>query len=656
MSTVQIVQKTQQITVDPATQAISIVNAGPVGPQGAQGPQGLPGVDGVDGVGARPDILNVKDYGAFGNGIADDSAAFAAAFAAAAGARVNNATISSNWTGQRVIEIPAGIYRITTDKAMMDDLGIGRTGGLVYRGAGRGVTVIMFQPAADNYSLMYNNDDWLTINFQGIEFWCGGSHAATATWMKSVSTGGAQNYTHTDVMWMGLWQFGIAMSGDNNNSEMTWYSCNMNGFAEPVGGNPTAFLYAADATGSDQFVNYSFYGSNFECDGNFVWLEKGGNVNVYGGSYIHISPSADVAFFTLKGNTHSDGTMRIKMDGARIEHRNSHSKLIDCEWGGGSVKFDSCDCSSAEYISGSESWNVATFHPGNNPGPSVVFDNCDLMGTHTYKYGLNAWSYNQEKVYRNCQIISHAEFDDFALVSADGGHGNIGSYTPVKFVNCRTGMDGANQYQDAVNKTVGWHLANRSYPEAHVLSIRGAQANFPTSGGATAITNVSLTSNVATVTSNAHGYSVGNKVFITDIGESPFDGVHTITAVTTNTYSFAATHANISSHAVTGNGYKSSFFDVINLPKNAIITRVWAYKDADMTAGWTQWFYTLTDANDNQVAQIAGEGSTWAEAWYKESPVVPWRCSTDAKRTLSLTAAYIDQSSPEMFFIIEYVA
>lgn len=648
--TVQVVQKTQQITVDPATQAISIINAGPIGPRGAQGP---PGADGADGASARPDVLNVKDYGAVGNGVADDSAAFAAAFAAASGARVNNATISSNWTGQRVIEIPAGVYKITADKAMMDDLGIARTGGLVFHGAGRGVTIIMFQPAADNYSLMYNNDDWLTVNFQGIEFWCGGSHAATATWMKSVSHGGAQNYTFNDVMWMGLWRYGIAMSGDNNNSEMTWYSCNMNGFAEPVGANPTAFLYA-DSSGSDQFVNYSFFGCNFECNGNFVWLEKGGNVNVYGGSYIHISPSADVSFFTLKGNTHADGTMRIQMDGARVEHRNSHSKLIDCEWGGGSVKFDSCDCSSAEYVSGSASWNVATFHAGNNPGPSVVFDNCDLMGTHTYLYGLNAWSYQQEKVYRNCQIIHHSEFDNFALVSADGGHGNSGSYTPVKFVNCRSGADGTNQYQDAVNKTVGWHKANRGYPERHTLSVKGAQSNFPTSGAAKTITNAALTSNVATLTSAAHGYSVGNIVFVT-VAEVPFGGVHTITAVTTNTFSFAATHANISSHSVTGEAYKSSYVDVIKLPKNAIITRVWAYKDVDMTAGWTDWFYTLTDATDTQVAQISGEGTTWSGAWYKESSNGPWRCSTDAKRTLYLSAAYVDQSSPEMFLIIEYI-
>jgi hypothetical protein len=69
----------------------------------------------------------------------------------------------------------------------------------------------------------------------------------------------------------------------------------------------------------------------------------------------------------------------------------------------------------------------------------------------------------------------------------------------------------------------------------------------------TVITNKVLTSNVATLTtSTAHGLVVGDKVWVTGVG-TPFDsttGAFTVTAVTTNTFSFACTYTNIASTAV----------------------------------------------------------------------------------------------------------
>ena len=52
------------------------------------------------------------------------------------------------------------------------------------------------------------------------------------------------------------------------------------------------------------------------------------------------------------------------------------------------------------------------------------------------------------------------------------------------------------------------------------------------------ITNKALTSDVATLTASSHGYSAGFSVTVSGVG-TPFDGVHTITSVTTNTFSYA---------------------------------------------------------------------------------------------------------------------
>lgn len=67
-----------------------------------------------------------------------------------------------------------------------------------------------------------------------------------------------------------------------------------------------------------------------------------------------------------------------------------------------------------------------------------------------------------------------------------------------------------------------------------------------------AVTNKALTSNVATLTTAAHGYKVGDVVSVNGVG-LPFDGDHTITVVgSTTTFSYAKTNANVSSVASSG--------------------------------------------------------------------------------------------------------
>ena len=56
---------------------------------------------------------------------------------------------------------------------------------------------------------------------------------------------------------------------------------------------------------------------------------------------------------------------------------------------------------------------------------------------------------------------------------------------------------------------------------------------------------------MATLTCNAHGYAVGDVVVVSELDNGVLNGTATITAVTTNTFSFARTAANITSAAVT---------------------------------------------------------------------------------------------------------
>lgn len=71
--------------------------------------------------------------------------------------------------------------------------------------------------------------------------------------------------------------------------------------------------------------------------------------------------------------------------------------------------------------------------------------------------------------------------------------------------------------------------------------------------GPQAVTNRELTSDVATLTVAAHGYAVGDMVTVKEIPtDTFFNGTFIITAVTTNTFSYALVHADVASTASSG--------------------------------------------------------------------------------------------------------
>lgn len=72
------------------------------------------------------------------------------------------------------------------------------------------------------------------------------------------------------------------------------------------------------------------------------------------------------------------------------------------------------------------------------------------------------------------------------------------------------------------------------------------------------VSNKALTSNVATLTTSTnHGFSVGWRVSVIGVG-FPFDGSYKITAVTSNTFSYARTAANVTSVSANGSATSGS--------------------------------------------------------------------------------------------------
>jgi hypothetical protein len=96
------------------------------------------------------------------------------------------------------------------------------------------------------------------------------------------------------------------------------------------------------------------------------------------------------------------------------------------------------------------------------------------------------------------------------------------------------------------------------------------QGNFESKGNTFWISNTSLTGNVATITtSEAHGFSVGDRVSIANATNTTYNGKYTIASVpTTTTFTYSLTNANIASASSIGTACNGAIAtDIISCSK-----------------------------------------------------------------------------------------
>ena len=333
--------------------------------------------------------------------------------------------------GTVVVEFPVGEYTIK-DVNILSKYAR-RTGGLTFKGAGSALTIINFEPSENEQYLFLNNDIWLNLRFEGIQF--KGNIDKNTSFMKSIGNGGAQNYVFKDCFFVN-WNNILDLKGTDCNSEMSFYSCNFNGVINNV-------LYVGkDVTQSgDQFLNYNFFACNYEVSkGNFINMYRGGNINIYGGSFIHTQADSETCeggtFFNFPNATHSYSTCRLLVEGVRFEFRNRNSKLIDCKWSMGNIEFLNCDGQCYLLDEHSKNWINAVFDCILGT-PSIVFDNCALMGKHKYIAGTEGYTDIKNIIYQNCQLPQAPQ--DFIVF--DSAKANAGSVPNIKFKNNKSFAD-----------------------------------------------------------------------------------------------------------------------------------------------------------------------------------------------------------------------
>ncbi|MER6995597.1 glycosyl hydrolase family 28-related protein [Streptomyces sp. NPDC000410] len=377
-----------------------------------------------------PSVVNVvTDFGAMGDGETDDTKAFELAYRYAE-SRVKNGV------GRTVIDIPAGTFLIKRPNALLNGAAPPRpANGLRFRGAGKRMTEIVFQPATGPGSYLCRNMDvWANVKFEQIQF---RSATPGASFFYSYSTGQAQDYRFSECEWMGEWEYGLALDGTDTNSEMRWDACRVGGSYR------RAFLYsglsqrASNPQQQDQFLNYWFNDMKVEYDwGNFLEFPYGGSINCRGGSYIIIGKRPDQSpeygrsstFFRFPPGQHHDSVQRFHASDIRFEVRDPDVVIIDCSWGSGTVHFSDCDDTANAYKDFASSVSAHRYAVGAR-GPLIRYDSCQLAGRHEYRPATPTDKVPKVVRYDMCLLRSHNSAD--FVLSEDAPS------TPfVTFVDC----------------------------------------------------------------------------------------------------------------------------------------------------------------------------------------------------------------------------
>jgi hypothetical protein len=154
------------------------------------------------------------------------------------------------------------------------------------------------------------------------------------------------------------------------------------------------------------------------------------------------------------------------------------------------------------------------------------------------------------------------------------GAGNANAFVQYSITNLSDGTEASTDfiaYADNGDNDSGWidmGITSSTF-DAAIFGITGKNDGYifmsapaPTAAN---VSNKALTDNVVTLTTDAaHGFSTSDSVTITDV-DATFNGVYTITGVTTNTFTYAKTAANVVSAAVSPVGVATRYTGEGNL-------------------------------------------------------------------------------------------
>ena len=210
-----------------------------------------------------------------------------------------------------------------------------------------------------------------------------------------------------------------------------------------------------------------------------------------------------------------------------------------------------------------------------NSGTANVIGDVTVTGTTTLSADLTVSS--DAHVIGDLYIGANAAAKETSLGLTDTiavGVGNTDAFVQFSIHNASSGANASSDflaYSDNGTNDNGWidmGITSSQFDDA-TYGITGPNDGYifmsapaPTTAS---ITNKELTDNVATLTTSAaHGYSSGDTVVVTGV-DATFNGSYTLSAVTTNTFSYSKTASNVASAAVSPEGAANRYTGEGNL-------------------------------------------------------------------------------------------
>lgn len=260
----------------------------------------------------------------------------------------------------------------------------GRAQGLTIRGIGKRSTEIVWTGEGP---LLTNNDRWMGVRWHDVSF---RSTNPRGAFLYSYSTGACQDWAFFNCEWRGSWHYGIGLDGpetSNCNSEWRFDGCHINGSYRK------AWLWSGMTPSipqQDQFLNFWLTACKAEYDhGDLLRFDRGGHINIDGGSYIIKSQKPDgekSRFFHFPTASHADAVRTLNVRGVRFELRNTASQVIYSAWRGGNITFDGCTDTALGFKPFSNDL-IAHEYDVTRGAPQIRYEQCDLVGRHAYHVG-----------------------------------------------------------------------------------------------------------------------------------------------------------------------------------------------------------------------------------------------------------------------------
>lgn len=355
-------------------------------------------------------VVNVKDYGALGDGVTDDSAAFLAAI---------NAMFSGSdyFYGNGTFVLPAGKYLITTPNIFGQ-----WTSSPAYRqnvtflGDGRGSSTIVFRPGGSTDAYLYNGEtdgggtardqQLIFALFEKIAFVFDetGMSGGTLNLVKQYPKVGSpnQNFQFRDCYFLGPTTVARAGTvlvnrGTVNASENSFHNC-----------RASQMRHIIDST-NPQSVDHYVYGCDWDSGvGDIYVFTDGGQLSHIGGS-VTWSPTSDS--YIINANASAGGlTTSFTFYGLKVESNTVNALIANVAGVNNAARITFRDCDFATMAGVSRT--AVSVQP--NAPCSVLFDRCNLNpgsgGPLLYEFkagSANYWlglQYNGMIEFQRCQL------------------------------------------------------------------------------------------------------------------------------------------------------------------------------------------------------------------------------------------------------------